>query len=338
MSDYTPPYSITEKMNNLTVGIAERLAYLQLSPDTEVNLLLRKNNRIRSIHSSLAIENNSLSLEQVSDVINGKRVFGKPAEILEVKNACQAYAALGDYAPYKAKDFLAAHQTLMRGLVERPGHFRTSGVGVFAGTRLIHAAPPAKLIHSHINDLFGWAKKSKAHPLIKSSVMHYEIEFIHPFLDGNGRMGRLWQAVVLAQWNALFAWIPVESIVLANQSGYYDAIGQANRLAESTPFVEFMLDVILTAVNAEGKHQDKHQDEHQVTGPQKTLLKALRKTPQGRKELLAVLGLQYDFRAYKRHIAPLLDAGLLEMTVPDKPNSKLQKYRLTAKGRAFASV
>jgi Fic family protein len=210
---------------------------------------LRKVNRLRSIQSSLAIENNSLSLDQVSDIVNGNRVLGKPSEIQEVKNAYEAYAHLLEYDPYSVEDFLKAHGYMTAGLVSGAGRFRSKGVGVFSGDRLIHAGAKADFVPDLISDLLRWANDSDVHPLIKSSIVHFEIEFVHPFMDGNGRIGRLWQTLILSGWNELFAWLPTETVVYENQQGYYDALHESERSADSGVFVEFMLDVLYQALN-----------------------------------------------------------------------------------------
>jgi len=211
-------------------------------------LRLRKINRLRSIQSSLAIENNTLTLGQVTDIIEGKRVLGLPHEIQEVKNAYQAYEHLLEYDPYKVKDFLKAHQFMTTQLVKEAGHFRSQGVGVFEGSKLIHAGASYQFVPQFVTDLFAWAKKTDVHPLIKSSIVHFEIEFIHPFIDGNGRIGRLWQTLILSKWNELFAWLPVETVVYENQQGYYDALAISQKSGDSESFIEFMLNAILQAL------------------------------------------------------------------------------------------
>ncbi|MDR1180705.1 MAG: Fic family protein [Bacteroidales bacterium] len=243
-----PTYTISTKAIDLVAGIAERVGELKGSGEYSRNLRLRKINRLRSIQSSLAIENNTLSLGQVTDIIEGKRVLGLPHEIQEVKNACQTYEHLLEYDPYKVKDFLKAHQFMTAGLVKDSGHFRSQGVGVFEGTRLIHAGAGYQFVPQLITDLFAWAKKAKIHPLIKSSVVHFEIEFIHPFMDGNGRIGRLWQTLILSKWNELFAWLPVETVVYENQQDYYDALAGSQKTGDSESFIEFMLKSILRAL------------------------------------------------------------------------------------------
>ncbi len=246
----TPHYTVTPKALDLVAKIAEKVGELQGSGEYARNLRLRKVNRLRSIQSSLAIENNSLSLDEVTDIVQGKRVLGKPQEIQEVKNAYAAYEHLPEYNPYNVDDFLKAHGYLTAQLVDNAGRFRSKGVGVFSNGELIHAGAKAEFVPKLVSDLLTWAGESDVHPLIKSSIIHFEIEFIHPFLDGNGRMGRLWQTLVLSQWNELFAWIPIETVVYENQQGYYDALQVAGKSADSGIFIEFMLSAVHQALEA----------------------------------------------------------------------------------------
>ncbi|GHU68012.1 cell filamentation protein Fic [Bacteroidia bacterium] len=244
----TSTYTISTKAIDLVAKIAEKVGELKGSGEYSRNLRLRKINRLRSIQSSLAIENNTLTLGQVTDIIEGKRVLGLPHEIQEVKNAYQAYEHLLEYDPYKVKDFLKAHQFMTIQLVKEAGHFRSQGVGVFEDTKLIHAGASYPFVPQLITDLLTWAKKTDIHPLIKSSVVHFEIEFIHPFIDGNGRIGRLWQTLILSKWNELFAWLPVETVVYENQQGYYNALAISQKAGNAEAFIEFMLNTILQAL------------------------------------------------------------------------------------------
>jgi len=243
-----PTYTISTKAIDLVAQIAEKLGEIRGAGEYSRNLRLRKINRLRSIQSSLAIENNTLTLGQVTDIIDGKRVLGLPHEIQEVKNAYSAYEHLLEYDPYKIKNFLKAHQFMTTQLVKKAGCFRSQGVGVFEGTKLVHAGAGYQFIPQLITDLFSWAKKSEIHPLIKSSIIHFEIEFIHPFMDGNGRIGRLWQTLILSKWNELFAWLPVETVVYENQQNYYNALQIAGKTANSEIFIDFMLHAILQAL------------------------------------------------------------------------------------------
>lgn len=239
-----PPFTITEKITNLVAQIAEQIGKIQGSGEYSRNLHLRKVNRLRSIQSSTAIEGNRLSLGQISDVIDGKRIIGNPREIREVKNAYEAYENMLKLDPFNTKDFLTAHQLLTADLVNESGKFRSGDIGVFSGKKVVHFGAKPEFVPELIKDLFDWAKKSDIHPLIKSSVVHFEIEFIHPFADGNGRIGRLWQTLVLTAWHELFAWIPTETIVYKNQSEYYRVLSDAEKTADSTEFIEFMLAAI----------------------------------------------------------------------------------------------
>ncbi|HNQ66736.1 MAG TPA: Fic family protein [Bacteroidales bacterium] len=243
-----PTYTISIKTIDLVSRIAEKLGEIRGADEYSRNLRLRKINRLRSIQSSLAIENNTLTLGQVTDIIEGKRVLGLPHEIQEVKNAYQAYEHLLEYDPYKVKDFLKAHQYMTVQLVKDAGHFRSQGVGVYEGTKLVHAGANYQFVPQLVKDLFLWAKKTDVHPLIKSSIVHFEIEYIHPFIDGNGRIGRLWQTLILSKWNELFAWLPDETVVYENQQSYYDALAISQKSGDSVSFVEFMLDAILQAL------------------------------------------------------------------------------------------
>ncbi len=243
-----PPFSITSKMLNLVVEISHKLGTLQV--DFERHLHLRKNNRLRSIQASLAIENNSLTIEQVTDIIDGKRVLGHPKEIREVQNAYDAYDDILTYDPYSVSDFLKAHRLLTQDLVKEAGEFRSKDVGIYnTQGQLVHMGARPQFVEYLIADLFAWAKQDDTPALIKSAVVHYEIEMVHPFSDGNGRMGRLWQSVILSKWNPIFAWLPVETIVYAHQPDYYQMLSQADRENSSTVFVEFMLEVILETLN-----------------------------------------------------------------------------------------
>ena len=248
MSDYTPPFHITDEITNLVAAISEQIGRITILSHGNLNPRLRRENRIKTIHSSLAIEHNSLSLEQVTAILDGKRILGNPNEIQEVKNAYETYEMLLSLDPYSVSDLLKAHQTMMAGLIPENGTFRSGGVGVFDGEVVIHLAPPARLVPVQIQDLFHWYQTSKIHPLIRSAIFHYEFEFIHPFADGNGRMGRLWHSLLLGSWNEIFYWLPIEELIRSRQSEYYHALGQSDQAADSRVFVEFLLKVILDSL------------------------------------------------------------------------------------------
>ena len=255
---YEPPFTMTGEITSLIVEIGELVGSISTYEAMNPNPVLRRESRIRTIHSSLAIEQNTLTLEQVTDVINGKRVLGSPQDIHEVKNAYEAYERISALDPYSVKHLLSAHKMLMDGLVKEAGTFRSGNVGVYAGTELIHAGAPSKYVPDLIRQLFSWLKESKFHPLVKSCIFHYEFEFIHPFQDGNGRMGRLWQSLILQKWKDIFAWLPVETLVYENQQAYYNVLGHADDQGDSTEFVEFMLGMIRDALQEISKVQNEH--------------------------------------------------------------------------------
>lgn len=385
---YNPPYTITNKIVDLIAGISELIGHITVTSGLNNNPKLRRANRIKTIQASLAIENNTLTVEQITALLNGKRILGTPAEIKEVKNAYEVYEQLLIFNPYSVSDLLKAHGILMADLVKNAGHFRTGGVGVFKGRQVVHMALPAEFVPEHIGNLINWYQKSTAHPLIKSAVFHYEFEFIHPFADGNGRMGRLWHTLLLAEWKEILAWIPVETLVKERQEGYYDALGKADKEADSTVFVEFMLTALRDALKEipptdqdgdqetdQESDQDSVLDSEQVcdqvkdkesdqdnrkfielgekerkiiekaskeavailrnlfsettTDKVNKLLYVLSDETLSASELMARLHLKHRPTFRKNYLKPALAKGLIEMTVPDKPNSKNQKYRKT---------
>lgn len=258
---YTPPFTITDEILRLVAEISEQIGALSVRLGARMpSPMLRKENQIKTIHSSLAIEHNSLSLQQVTDVIEGKHVLGAPNEIQEVKNALQAYQLMQSLDAYEEKDLLRAHGLMMTDLVNKAGQYRKEGVGVFDGEKCIHVAPPADRVPSLMADLFEWVRHTDTHPLISSCVFHYEFEFIHPFMDGNGRMGRYWQTMLLSRWKGIFAWLPVETIVKKHQQEYYNAIAQSDAQGNSTVFIDFMLRCILQTIQEQQKVTDKVAD------------------------------------------------------------------------------
>lgn len=246
---YEPPFIMTGEITNLIVEIGELVGSITTYEAMNPNPILRRESRIKTIHSSLAIEQNTLTLEQVTDIINGKRILGPPQDIHEVKNAYEAYERISTLDPYNVKNLLIAHKIMMNGLVKEAGVFRSGNVGVYAGTELIHAGTPAKYVPDLMQQLFTWLKESKYHPLVKSCIFHYEFEFIHPFQDGNGRTGRLWQSLILQKWKDIFTWLPVETLVYENQEEYYKVLQSADNKGDSTEFVEFMLGMIRDALS-----------------------------------------------------------------------------------------
>ena len=332
MSDYKPPFQMTDKMTSLIAEISEQVGRITVLQEGTISPHLRRENRIRTIHSSLAIEHNSLSLEQVTAILDGKRVLGNPNEIKEVQNAYEAYELMLRLDPSSVDDLLKAHKLVMNGLVPENGKFRSGGVGVFDGEVLIHMAPPAEFVPEHIHNLFAWYQHSELHPLIKSAVFHYEFEFIHPFTDGNGRMGRMWHSILLGKWKELFFWLPIEELIRFRQKEYYDALGAADKQADSAGFVELMLEIIrdsLKEVTVVGRSTG--QDSDQVTGQDKTpvdrLLSVLGNDMLSAAEIMERLGLSHRPTFRKNYLNPALEQKLIERTIPDRPNSKNQKYR-----------
>ena len=326
---YQPPYTLNSDILRLVAEISEHVGYLSAKADLTTSLQLRRINRIRTIHGSLAIEGNTLSEEQITAILDGKRVVAPPRDIQEVRNALAAYDRFDSWRPEIENDLLEAHRILMAGLIDEAGAYRRGGVGVMAGSEVIHMAPPADRVPSLMHDLFRWLAASQEHPLIASSVFHYEFEFIHPFADGNGRMGRLWQTLILTRWHPLFADIPVESLVHEYQEDYYRALQSSTDKADSAPFVEFMLRIILDAVTS-----TTPQVAPQVTPQVGELLSVIR-GEMSREALQTALGLSDRKSFRQRYLKPALEYGLIEMTIPDKPNSRLQKYRLTNKGHQW---
>ncbi|MFA5531712.1 MAG: Fic family protein [Thiohalomonadaceae bacterium] len=328
--EYQPPYAVTPAIVTLAAQIGEAVGRLAAVADSPRALRLRRINRIRTIRGSLAIEGNTLSEEQVTAVLNGKPVVAPPREIQEVRNAIAAYDRLEQWQPDSEADLLAAHRHLMQGLIDEAGTYRRGGVGVIAGDQMLHMAPPAHRVPVLMDNLLRWLSVSEAHPLVASSVSHYEFEFIHPFADGNGRIGRLWQTVILSRWNPVFTDIPIESLVHAHQAEYYRALDESTQGNDSAPFIAFMLRMILDAVVT-----TTPQVARQVTPQVMRLLAAMRGDEMSREAIQGALGLQDRKSFRERYLKPALAAGLVEMTLPDKPNSRLQRYRLTQKGRRY---
>lgn len=250
MKDYSPVFRLTPRITGLAYQIARDLERIDIMREQVLTPYLRRENRIKTIRSSLYIEANSLSLEQVADVIDGKPVAGPAHEILEVKNAIEAYDALLACNPYSVKDLLNEHMLMTKDTVKESGMFRSKGVGVFAGTAPIHVAPPPEQVPVLVKQLLRWAEQSELPQVITSCIFHYEFEFIHPFADSNGRMGRMWQTLLLYQENPVFGWLPVETIIASRQEEYYAAIRQSTQENNSAVFAEFMLAALAEAVAA----------------------------------------------------------------------------------------
>ena len=274
---YKPPFTVSAKAINLIAKISSQLERYAIRMEQEDTLRLRRANRIKTIHSSLAIEGNTLSEGEVQAVLEGKKVVAPLKEIQEVKNAIKTYELYPKLNPFSIQDLLWAHGTMMSGLVDEVGMFRKGGVGVFDGDKPIHIAPPADRVRDLMSDLFGWLENADDHLLIRSCVFHYEFEFIHPFADGNGRIGRLWQSLILGRLNPVFEHLPVENMVYSNQQAYYHAINRSSDLGDSGPFIDFMLEEILNAlVDHQGKSNADIADEKGLNYQQLRVLGYLR--------------------------------------------------------------
>ncbi len=239
-----PPYKINSNILKSVSSISEKIGEIKAHYLNRPDPKLRKKNKVKTIHSSLKIEGNTLSEEQITDIIDNKRVLGKRRDILEVKNAIKVYDRLATFSPLSVESFLSAHEIMMKGLVENPGNFRKQGVGIFDGSEVTHLAPPAKNVNSLMINLFKYLEESDDLEIIKSCVFHYEVEFIHPFIDGNGRMGRLWQTIILMEEYPVFEYIPFETLISDTQKEYYEALAESDEEGESTVFIEYMLKVI----------------------------------------------------------------------------------------------
>lgn len=324
---YTPPYKISDKILSLVADISEKIGRITESTNLDSKPHLRRNNKIKSIHSSLAIEANSLSLDEVRDVINGKTVAGKQKEIQEVKNAYEAYEQIGKLDIYSLEDFKRLHGIMTKYIVDESGFFRKGEEGVFNGDKCIFMAPSARLVPELMQNLFDWMNESKGkvHPLILSAVFHYEFVFIHPFSDGNGRMARLWHTAILAEWKPMFEFIPIESQIEKFQDGYYNAISRCHINGDSTLFIEFMaeqIDAILNEIlNSSAYLKDN------LTEYVKKLLSVMEyDVPYTSKTILELLNLKSKETLRKNYLNPAIEKGLVKMTVPDKPNSRNQRY------------
>lgn len=248
MGEYTPPFSVSAKAIRLVADISALVERYAIRLEAADGLLLRKANRIKTIRSSLAIEGNELSEDEVRTLMDGKTVIAPKQQLQEVFNAIRTYEESPAWDAYQVDDMLKAHGCMMQGLCPEPGRFRKNGVGVFAGDKLIHMAPPAHLVPTLMHQLFDWLQQSEDHLLIRSCVFHYEFEFIHPFSDGNGRIGRLWQSLILGKLHPVFPLLPVENMVHSQQQGYYGAIEESTSRGNCSPFIDFMLGEILNSL------------------------------------------------------------------------------------------
>ncbi|MDR0491384.1 MAG: Fic family protein [Oscillospiraceae bacterium] len=321
---YEPHYTITDKILTLVAQIATSVDAAAANTDMEENPKLRRANRIHTIYSSLVIENNSLSLEQVTGIIEGKRVLATPQDICVVENAFQAYRRLFEFNPYYIMDLLTLHQVLMKDLVKYPGLFRNDNVSVFHSKEIVHIAPPADNVSGLVANLIQWTKEAAVHPLVKSCVFHYELGFIHPFSDGNGRIGRMWQTLLLYQWKDIFAWLPLESMVRERQTEYYSTRRCSNDADDCTDFICFMLQLILDTLEI---YSTCEQDIGQVSDHVRQLLDVLGTKTLSTTELMSLLNLKHRPTFRSNYLHPALDQHLIEMTLPNAPTSRHQQYR-----------
>ena len=327
MEEYKPPYTITEKMLNLVSSISTKLGRIEIYHNLDNKPHLRRNNRIKSVHSSLKIEANSLTIGQTKDVINGRMVLGPEQEIQEVKNAYKAYEMIGKVNPYSLDDLKKVQGIMEYLLKDDAGRFRDGDEGVFNGDTCIFMAPPPQFVPSLMRDLFGRmsTNRKEVHPLIMGAVFHYEFVFIHPFSDGNGRTARLWHTMLLNEWNPVFAYIPLESQIEKFQNDYYNAISECHVNGNSNVFIEFMLeriDDILDEVNEQVRKSTNDESEYV-----KRLIEVMEfDVPYTAVSLMEQLGLKSRETFRKNYMDPALNIGAVERTIPDKPNSKNQRY------------
>lgn len=327
MESYTPPFKITQEMLMRTASISEKITKLDHLSHLNKHPYLRKETKINSIHSSLAIENNLLSLEQVKDVINGKLVIGPQKEIQEVKNAYKAYEMIDQTDPYSIQDLKKIHGIMTFSTINESGKFRTGNEGVFDGDQCIFMCPPPEMINYLMENLFNWMKinKNKIHPLILSSVFHYEFVFIHPFADGNGRTGRLWQTILLYNWKNIFEYLPIESFIHQYQNDYYQTIANCNRQGDSTEFIEFMLKMIDETLDEALKIPDMPFNQETININR--LLNCMEKNiPLSASEIMSKLNIKSRDTLRNKYLHPAIKQGLIKLTNPDKPNSKNQMY------------
>ena len=310
----SPPYTITDKMLNLATTIMEKIGEANYFESLNRFPELRRKTRIKSIHSSLAIENNQLSLFQVEAVINGKAVIGEQKDIQEVKNAYKAYEQIDNINPYSVKDLKKIHGILTFAIEDDSGQFRNHGEAVYDGNIQIFMAPPHKMVPTLMDNLFKWMNQAKenVNPLILSSIFHYEFVFIHPFSDGNGRTARLWQTAILAHWKELFKYIPIETIIKKYQEEYYTAIQNCNNAGNSNEFIEFMLRIIDEAVDGMilTSNQETTQETTQKTTQEK-IINLIKKNPSITQiEMAKTLDLTRDGISY--NIKALKEKGIIE--------------------------
>lgn len=311
---YTPPFTITSKILDIVSQISEIVGKLEVLAPTAISPTLRKANKIKTITGTLEIEGNTLGIEKVTAILEGKRVMGSMREIAEVNGAIKVYDMLDSFEYKKLDDLLLSHKMLMDEILTGAGTFRSSNVGVGGADGVVHVAPPHAHVASLMEDLFSWLETSDVHPLIQSSIFHYEFEFIHPFVDGNGRIGRLWQSLILYKWKPLFSAMPIESVIKESQQEYYDALQSAGDTGESTPFVEFMLEAILETCEQEFKNNQDvpiYVPKNVPINRQDKILKIIQDDSSVTINQLAQI-CEVSDKTIKRDIAKLKEKGLIE--------------------------
>ena len=322
---YQPPFSITSKVLNLVSEISAEVAKLEILEPKVMTPTLRKDYKIKTITGTLEIEGNTLGIEKVTAILEGKRVLGSVREIAEVQGAIKVYDYLEKFNYKKLDDLLLAHKMLMDEILKNAGSFRTKDVGVGGSDGVVHVAPPSMQVHNLMVDLFSWLKETDIHPLIQSCIFHYEFEFIHPFSDGNGRIGRLWQTLILHKYKPVFSAIPVESVIKEHQQEYYKALEDSGSVGESTPFIEFMLEIILDTIK---NSLDNDQVNDYVSDQVEKLLDVMNSEWLSSSEIMEMLELSHKPTFRKNYLNPALEHGLIEMHNPDSPRSPKQKYRI----------
>ncbi len=327
MGQYKPPFEITNEVLTYVSSISEKVGKISAINNLDSKPHLRKINRIKSIHSSLKIEANSLTISQVRDVINGKTVLGEQKEIQEVKNAYAAYEKLSEIKPYSLESLKEFHGIMTKYIVDEAGQFRKGEEGVFNGDVCIFVAPPARFVPDLMTELFGWMEKNHktVHPLIMSAVFHYEFVFIHPFADGNGRMARLWHTALLSSWKPIFEFIPIESQIEKFQNEYYEAIAKCHTEGASTSFIVFILEQIDKILDDVSEQVNQNID--QLSEYVKRLMGVMEyDVPYTALALMNELGLKSRASFRENYLVPALELNLIKMTIPDKPNSRNQRY------------
>ena len=327
MTKYVLPFDITPEILTKSTIISEKIAKLDNYNNLNKKPYLRRQTRINSIHSSLAIENNSLTIEQVKDVIDGKLVMGPQKEIQEVKNAYNAYEMISKVNPYSIDDLKKVHGIMTFLTVKESGEFRKGAEGVFDGDKCIFVCPPPEMVHNLMQNLFDWMNKNKGilHPLILSSVFHYEFVFIHPFSDGNGRTARLWQNIILYNWKEIFEYLPIESLIHKYQSDYYKVIDNCNKKGESTEFIEFMLRMIDETLD-EALSALSVPINQEMININKLLDCLESNVPLSANEIMQKLNIKSKTTLRNTYLHPAIKMGLVKLTNPDNLNSSKQTY------------